>query len=593
MAALMAFTPVPLFAKDYISQEQLDQAVVTDLPGRIGVNIYRERDPENMASNAISQISGLLADQTHLALGAIGGIATLGFLGVLSAPIAMIGAAAVGGLALIGATSDRRGGVPRGLSTPNLGHMGYGPAPNYGARSRTSGINGTVFGWSSSSDGRYPIGSIGVSSAQRAPVHVNMQSPHVRNMMGRGYGFSHYDQGYSNVSPLMSGMPPSATAAAPSAMVPFSPQSSDQGSASPQSPYGSPFGYRPPSPYGFGFGYGGGQYYDRRGGQTFSNFFPRTDGAGIQGGSRGTRGNMPYQMRPWWASTPYHHNWRMTQNAPGSYLTQSFEYSGRGWNAGSPQGRMPRPPGWGGSGIPPQRPPQGGTQLPTLQGGTNYSGNFSGAAMNGSVPSDPMEFQFRRPSQALDLSAGSGYSFGNAYNSSLLPNNYQRNFAFESSSVPNQGYQPQPNGAAGVPMVAPMAQGAIYPGIGGGTPPQINERAPFQPPQANGMVRPFQMIPQQVGSVNPIANPAQEQARQESLDQADQRTIQDQKQFLGAASAPESSNFDHEKLSELEQLRQDAYDNLLQSIQTGNQEARQKWFDAYQKYQREIQALGR
>jgi hypothetical protein len=204
-----------------------------------------------------------------------------------------------------------------------------------------------------------------------------------------------------------------------------------------------------------------------------------------------------------------------------------------------------------------------------------------------------MAFQFRQPNQYLDLGAGNNYSMGNAYNTPLLPNNYQRNFAFESGSVPNQGYQPSPNGAVPAPMIAPMPGGTVFPGVAGGTPPQINERAPFQPPGANGMVRPFQPIPQQVQRVNPNLNTTQQQIRQESLDQAEQRSMQDQKQLLGGASSPQSSDFDHARLSELEDLRQKAYDQLLQAIQRGDDEGRKKWFDAYQQHHREIQSLAR
>lgn len=580
MAALMALSPTPLLARDYISQDQLDQAVVTDLPGRIGANYYRERDPENMASNAISQLSKLLADQTHLALGAIGGIATLGFIGVLSTPLAVIGAAAVGGLALMGVASDSSRGVPRGLSTPNLGHLGYGQSPNYGARSQTSGFNGTVFGWSSRDNSRYQVGSIGVSSAQRAPVHVNMQSPHVGNMMGRGYAFTNYDRGYSNVSPALGGVPSAGTAATPAGLVPFSPGSSV--TSGPQNPYSS-FNYASPQLNYFGFGYGEGQYYDRRAGETFSNFFPRFDGAGVQGGPRGTRGDLSYQPAPWWASTPYSQNWRMTQNAPASYLTQSGEYSGRGWSYGAPQGRLVQPPGWGGSGISPQG------EVPS---GSSYSGNYSASMMDRGMPADPFAFQFRQPVQGLDLGAGAAYSFGNAYHSAQIPNNFGINFAIQPGQV-GSGIPPMSYGYSGPQAIAPPVNGVVYPGFSGGTPPQLLERAPMQPPMVNGMVRPVQPVPPQSGYVNTIANPQLEQQRQENLDVAQQNVSTDQKAFLNSAMAPASSKFDHTKLSELETLLDDAYSKLLKSIQTGDQEGRQKWFDEYQRIQREIQSLSR
>ena len=260
-----------------------------------------------------------------------------------------------------------------------------------------------------------------------------------------------------------------------------------------------------------------------------------------------------------------------------------FRSTGGGWNLGSPQGRLIRPPGWGGSGLPPQE---------VGQTGSAYSGNYSASMINRNVPADPFNFTFRQPARGLDLGAGANYSLGNAYNSAQIPNNFGMNFAIPTSQAPYIA-SPHNFGHAGPQGLAPVQRGVVYPGFSGGTPPQIQRFGSLQPPQVNGLIAPAQRIPAQTEQVNPIASPAHAQQRQENMDAAEQNVGRDQKTFLDSAMAPKSSEFDHAKLSELEGLLNEAYENLLQSIQTGDQEARQKWFDEYQSYQREIQALSK
>ncbi|MCJ8347286.1 hypothetical protein MJH12_17230, partial [bacterium] len=132
----------PLQAREYITQSQLQSAVVEDLPGRIGTDYRKERDPENMAANAISKIGSLLSNFSGITLGGIGGIAILGLTGIISAPIAAIGAAVVGTLALVGTMNDPQTTQAHlGRSMMNGGMMGggYSNSVAYGAKANHRG----------------------------------------------------------------------------------------------------------------------------------------------------------------------------------------------------------------------------------------------------------------------------------------------------------------------------------------------------------------------------------------------------------------------------------------------------------------------
>ena len=79
-------------------------------------------------------------------------------------------------------------------------HLGMGSSPVYGVQPNQTGMMSGVFGWSNPNrNSRYNIGSLGISSARRAPVRVNMQSPHVLNTANRGFNFDFYDSGYQNM----------------------------------------------------------------------------------------------------------------------------------------------------------------------------------------------------------------------------------------------------------------------------------------------------------------------------------------------------------------------------------------------------------
>ncbi len=550
-------------ARDYITQEQLSSATVIDLPGRIKINSERERNPENMAAHTLSTVSTLLTEYSGLTLGMVGGVAALGFMGVISAPIAVLTAAAVGGLALAGIQSGGSN-APVGLSQMNYGHQGKGRPPVYNASStfqRDGGVRG-LLGISQENRFRYPVGSSGVSTQMRAPVHVNMGFPHVSNTVGRGYGFNDYNRGYSDASPIYSGN-----------RGPSNPQASPSGgsSASPGSPYNSGFG---PSPAP--------GYYDRRGRETLGNFFPRLDGAGVQGGSRGTRGERQRIPGPWWSGPGYDRNWQQNSYQPRSRLSQSWQYTpGNTWRATSPQGRMFRYPGRGFGAPGAGRPPRQQIQPIPLPSGPQYGGQQSGnRAFPGAELPDPFEFKFHRPRQGYDLSPNLNYPMGRAYQAPGLPGNFQRTFVTPVPGTLNQGFQPQP-----------FNSGQVFPAVSGATPPQIQPMGLVQPQGLNTMVRPPEPIRKPVERVNPIASPEQTQARHEASDQAQETILENEAGFLQGAMAPGSSGFDHKRLSKLEADRQEAYKNLIKAMKIQDEKKQKHWLDRYQSILKDIRSL--
>lgn len=586
----------PLSAQDYITQTQLEQATITDLPGRLGSDFYRERDPENMAANAISKVSNLLSNYTGITLGAVGGLATLGFLGVISAPIAVLGAALVGGLALVGVNSDR--GVPAGLSQPNYGHFGNGPSPVYGVQSNQTGITGGMFGWSNPSrDGQYNIGSLGIGSAMRAPVRVNMQSPHVTNTMGRGFNFDHYDSGYQNmpIDPMTGQLGMATSPVAGTARMPYAPSSQPSPSAGLQGAPNAPIGYGYPPNSGMSSAWNVGHvnpagaysqtHYDRRSGNTFNNFFSRTDGAGILSGERGTRADRTGYRNPWAGPSPYSYNWQQTRNAPGTYLSQSWEYQQAGqWKAQSPQGKVYG--GW--------LPNPGQAPTPINQSATNTPNYLTQSSGSGLMPDNPMDFRFGQPIQQYEMGLNYNYPMGNAYSNPAVPDNYRANFMIPNQPV-NYGYQPN----------FPQVDGSLQYGLGtqyqggmqvlpyqsGSTPPQIRPAWAGQPPIVNGMQVPAEVVRPKVPAVNLTANPAIAQQISEAREAASQAVMSNEFEVMGAALSPQSSALDFKRLTELEEQRQLVYQRLLGAVKSGNEEQQKKLFDEYQNLGAEITEL--
>jgi hypothetical protein len=529
---------VQLDATEYMTREQLETSSVDVLPGSVPVDYSRERDPENMAANAVSKIAGALSNHTNLTLGLVGGIGALGVLGVLSAPVAAIAAVAVGGLALAGnSVSNSRMHNPNfGRSGMNYGHYGMGAPPVYGANvgGTNRGIMDGVFGWTRGDKFNYQVGSIGVSSANRAPVHVNMDMPHVSNMYGRGYD---YASGYSNAF-----MPRAAGS---------SPELNGPRSAMPS--FGPNFnGYQ--------------QTYDRRGDQTFTNFFQRTDTVGAYNGERSTLGT-DHQRMPWQPQVQY--NWRDSMGRPDSALAQSWQSSGRDrFSVGAPQGQIPG-------------------QIFGAQN-TNY-GAPGNANFSGQTNVNPMPYYRPTPTMMYDPNAGMRYPMGNAYYSQMIPNNYNRTFTGYNNMPMNQGYSMNPYINRGVvnnySLPAQQAPGVYQ---------QVQTVQTKTIPQSNPMVigapvvttytRPVEIIPTSGGvATTQDVEEVQEQAEEQYEEVADNQAA-----ALEGASAASSSS---EKLRKLEKERKEVYSKLLKAIQSSDQENRKKYFDRYQEISKEILEL--
>ncbi len=583
-------SPCSLEARDYITQSQLEQSTVVDLPGRIGADFVRERDAENMTANAISRVSSLLSSYTGITLGTVGGLATLGFLGVISTPVAVVGAALVGGLAIIGASTDQR--APMGLSQPNYGHMGHGRAPVYGVQPNETGIVSEVFGWSNPHrNSRYNIGSLGISSSMRAPVRVNMQSPHVLNTAFRGFNFDHYDSGYQNmpVNPLTGQLGMAVSPVAGVAGVPYAPNSSVDSEKSQQSSPSAPISHGFGTSWNYPFYPGQSSrmpqtHYDRRSGNTFNNFFSRVDRPGILSGDRGTRADRGGYRHFWAGPSPYSHNWAQTRNAPGTYISQSWEYQQAGqWRPGSPQGRVSH--GWGYSPNPNATSGQPGSGSSTTQYVTQ-----SGAS--GLLPGNPMDFRFRRPSQSYEVGLNFTYPMGNAYSNPAVPGNYQANFTITNQQI-NQGYQPNfQNVDGGLQYgLGTQYQGGNYPYQSGNTPPQIQNNWVGQAPVSNGLRAPSDPIRPIAPRINSNVNPELAQQSAEAHEAAQKNIINNQTQALGAAMSPDSSKVDFLRLTELEEERQDVYADLLNAVKVGDEAKQKLLFDKYQALGQEIQSL--
>lgn len=521
----------PLQAREYITQSQLQSSVVEDLPGRIGTDYMKERDPENMAANAISKIGSLLSNFSGITLGGIGGIAVLGLTGIISAPIAAIGAAAVGTLALVGTMNDPQTTQAHlGRSYMNGGMLG-GPQNNvaFGAHSTNRGIMGQVFGVSGDRT-RYGVGSLGISSDQRAPVHVNMQSPHVNNVFNRGYNFAAYDSGYTN----------------------------DFGAVGPASASNSTNLQSPSAPSAPGFGFNTNRnynnfqpsqmmnngYYDRRGDQTFTDFFSRSDSnsrrVAPQNNSNGPGRNM-------YSNPSYDMNWRNSVGRQGGSLSTSNQYAGKSFSTMSAQGSV--------------------RQGAYSNGSTMFNNNHRFATQANRFRAFPnRHIQNQGPVQNYDGFGGTQYPMGNGYFTNTLANNYDRRFQGSNGFVPNQGYMPSASvntQAYGVaPQVAPgtLAQSSIYTPNSGGFNNGVFNRA-------NPTIVP-----------NDIMNPETAQARSEAVESNGQATYNNSNQVMMGAMAPVSS---FQTVDELQHEKKRLYDKVLESVRNNDEQSRLKFFKQY------------
>jgi len=547
LAVSIVIVTVP--ATEYMSREQLNSAVVYDLPGVLPPD-YRERDAEYMTMNAFSRASDTLAEHGTLTLGLVGGIGALGLAGILSAPVAIIAAAAVGGFALVGAMSDdsRRASVKGGRAASNFGTYGTGGAPIVGASRdvREQGLLGQIFGISNDR-GEYGVGSIGLSSSQRAPVHVNMQNPHVMNVANRGYNFAGYDQnyhtGFSNqygmmnpnmVSPYGIGMqntmlhPQGQYFSSPAPVIrdsavglPFAPGSS-QKVENPSAPIsqhnyfvdGTGFAttqtrvtYIPPqgqqqNPYGYGMP------------QTQMNF-PGSMPMGM--------GGMPYQGIPPMMAYgmqmvgPQYFGYTPPQQTQEQF-TNFFERTTPAGSAVGTRGTRNDPsnpyPYW----AQPQYNWQAAIGRPENLLAT--SGEYQGA---GSWNQMSPQGRINQPVQQYDLAPTAQYSAGQAYPNQYLPTGYD---TYALSSNQNQS----------------MPYGYQYGNYA--MPPQVGLGVVYQ---------------------NQVAQP---------------QNVQVTNQTDTAA-----------KRARLEQERRDVYAQLTQAMQSGDAEARQRLTEAYNRLNQEIEAL--
>ncbi|MCO4783098.1 MAG: hypothetical protein KC646_12305 [Candidatus Cloacimonetes bacterium] len=521
----------PLQAREYITQSQLQASVVQDLPGRIGTDYVRERDPENMAANAISKMGSLLSNFSGITLGGIGGIAVLGLTGIISAPIAAIGAAAVGTLALVGTMNDPQTTQAHlGRSYMNGGMLG-GPTNNvaFGAQSTNRGIMGQVFGVTGQRS-NYGVGSLGVSSDQRAPVHVNMQSPHVNNVFNRGYNFAAYDSGYTN----------------------------DFGAVGPASASNSTSLQSPSAPSAPGYGFNTNRnynnfqpsqmmsngYYDRRGDQTFTNFFSRSDSESRRTNPQ-SYSNGPARNR--YSNPSYDVNWRNSVGRQGASLSTSNQYAGKSFSTMSPQGSV--------------------MQGSFSRGSTMFNNTHRFATRANRTRVLPnRQFQFNGPTQNYDNYSANQYPMGNGYFTNTLANNYDRGFQGSNGFVPNQGYMPSSSintQAYGVsPQVAPgsLAQSAIFtPNTGSNYNGAINMAAPTVLP-------------------NDMINPEEAQARSEAVESNGQAVYNNSNQVMMGAMAPVSS---FETVDELQLEKKRLYDKVLESVRNNDEQSRIKFFKQY------------
>ncbi|PCJ21242.1 MAG: hypothetical protein COB02_01265 [Candidatus Cloacimonadota bacterium] len=531
----------PLQAREYITQSQLQASVIEDLPGRIGTDFARERDPENMTANAISKIGSLLSNFSGITLGGIGGIAVLGLAGIISAPLAAIGAAAIGTLALVGTMNDPQTTQAHlGRSMMNGGMLGgYSQNVAFGAQSTNRGIMGNVFGVTGDRT-RYGVGSLGVSSDQRAPVYVNMQSPHVNNVFNRGYNFASYDSGYTNDFGAFG--PASATSS-----------ENLKTSNAPKAPGFSYNGFNTNRNYG---GLHPSQMmsngrYDRRGDQTFTNFFSRSDSERRR---TAPQGNNTPSGRNRFSGPSYDVNWRNTRGKVGSSLSTSNQYAGKGFASNSPQG------GYYKNGFQNnQRFETSNTRFPFKNGSYRVNFGFRPQAR------PPFQFNNTRPVQNYDVRGPNQYSLGNAYFTNNLSNNYDRRFQGSNGFTPNQGYTPSSSintqSYTLPPQVAPgsFAQPA------------------FQSPSrnfSNGVIN--MAAPSTI--FNEIKNPEQAQVVAEVSDTRGQSTYNNSNQVMMGAMAPVSS---FESVDELQLEKKRLYDMLLNAVHNNDEESRIKYFKQY------------
>tara|TARA_Y100000589_G_scaffold69311_1_gene61224 strand:- start:133 stop:1386 length:1254 start_codon:yes stop_codon:yes gene_type:complete len=416
-----------------------------------------------------------------------------------------------------------------------------------------------------------------------------MQAPHVLNTAHRGFNFDYYDSGYQNmpVNPITGQLGMAISPVAGTAGVPYAPSSSIEVEEDQRQ--------SPSAPFSHGYGTSWNQtyfpghiprmpqtHYDRRSGNTFNNFFNRVDRPGVLSGDRGTRTDRRGHRHFWAGPSPYSYNWANTRNAPGTYLSQSWEYQQAGqWRQGSPQGRVNPVWGYGAN----ANGGQSNNAAPTTQ-------YITQSGSSGVLPNNPMNFRFQKPSQNYEVGLNFNYPMGNAYSNPAVPGNYNANFTITNQQI-NQGYQPNFQNVDASFQYGLGAQHQVgnYPYQSGNTPPQIQNNWMGQAPVSNGMRAPSDPIRPTVPRINANLNPELVQQAVETSEASQRNIINNQTQALGAAMSPDSSGRDFLKLTELEEERQDIYAELLNAVKVGDDTKQKLLFDKYQALGQEIQNL--
>jgi len=288
---------------------------------------------------------------------------------------------------------------------------------------------------------------------------------------------------------------------------------------------------------------------------------------------------------------PYSYNWRQTAHTSDNFISQSWQYQNTGgWKATSPQGRVQRPL---------YNTPMGGAPAPagplptTQQPTTNYQTQGAGSHSSpGNMPRDPFAYQFARPTQHFDYGVAMRYPMGNAYNNPAVPNNYNVNFQVPNVNTGYQphAYYPQQTGF-GPNSIGPASNIGLHNKATGQGAPPVTDAMGNRPAMINGAVAPPERTVPKVGYVNTNAAPQVAQQAQEAREAAGQTVISNQAQAMFGAMAPESSGFDHGRLSELEDARQAVYKKLLDAVKRGHDEDQKKFFDEYQSITDEINDL--
>ena len=367
----------------------------------------------------------------------------------------------------------------------------------------------------------------------------------MNNVLNRGYNFAAYDSGYAN--DFGSYGPASA--------------SNSKKLESPNAPSAPGYSYNTNRNYGFQpnqmMSNG---TYDRRGDQTFTNFFNRSDS---QSRRMAPQGNFSGPSRNINSRPSYDVNWRNSMGRVGASLSTSNQYAGKSFSNMAPQGAV-RNGAYGNS----------GTSL--FNSGHRFASRRSGfRAFPNTQNQNRPPYMINRPVQNYDMNGGNNYPMGNGYFSNNLANNFDRRFQGSNGFVPNQGYMPsssvntQSYGVA--PQVAPgsLAQPAIYtPNMGYST-GMMNMAAP-------------------TFIANDIMNPDDAQLKTETMDNQGQAIYNNSNQVMMGAMAPMSS---FNTIDELQLEKKRLYDKLLEAVHNSDEESRIKYFNQFSLVSDKLESL--